>query len=87
MKGKAKMYTIKEAAEIIGASPSSIRVWLTKDSERVSRFPNAVKQDSPIGSFWLIPEIDLKGYESRKLGRPFKPDSELKAKRRKVKSA
>jgi hypothetical protein len=82
MKGKQKMYTIKEASEIIGASPSSIRVWLNKENERASRFPNAVKQDSPIGPFWLIPESDLKGYEGRKLGRPFKPDSELKHPRR-----
>ena len=81
-KGKEKMYTIKQASEIIGASASSIRVWLTKDDERARRFPNAIKQDSPIGSYWLIPESDVQGYAGRKLGRPYKPDNELKHKRR-----
>jgi hypothetical protein len=81
-KGKAKMLTIREVSEITGASASSIRVWLSDEEKRAQRFPNARKEDSPIGSFWLIPESDLKGFEARKRGRPLKPDSGLRYKRR-----
>jgi hypothetical protein len=83
-KKEGKMYTIKEAAELTGASVASLRIWLANDIERQKRFPNARKESSPIGEFWLIPENDVKGYENQGRGRPQKPDNELKYKRRKT---
>jgi hypothetical protein len=80
--GEAEMLTIREVSEQTGAAVSSIRVWLNDEEERQKRFPNAVKESSRIGDYWLIPAADLAGFEARKRGRPFKPDSELKNKRR-----
>jgi excisionase family DNA binding protein len=62
------MLTTKEVAEILGASVSSVRVWLNNEGDR--RFPGARK----FGRDWLIPESDLKGQpRGRKRGRPKKP--------------
>ena len=76
------MLTIREVSEQTGAAVSSIRVWLNDETERAKRFPNARKESSPIGDYWLIPVSDLVGFETRKRGRPFKLESELKNKRR-----
>ena len=65
-----RMLTVREAAQITGASPSSIRVWLSDDEERERRFPGARKESSPIGDYWLIPESALEGFEMGKAGRP-----------------
>jgi predicted DNA-binding transcriptional regulator AlpA len=70
MKRGKKMLTVKQVSELTGASPSSIRVWLSNEDERKKRFPGAVKEESPIGSYWLIPESDVKGYENPGRGRP-----------------
>jgi hypothetical protein len=67
-----RMLTIREVAEITGASASSIRVWLSNEEERTRRFPGARKESSPIGDFWLIPESALVGFEMGKPGRPRK---------------
>ena len=64
------MLTIREAAEITGASESSIRVWLSNEVERAKRFPNAYKETTPIGEYWVIPESDLEGYTNPGRGRP-----------------
>jgi hypothetical protein len=77
-----KMYTIRQAAEITGASVTSLRIWLANEVERQKRFPNARKESSPIGDFWVIPESDIEGYVKLDRGRPLKPESELKHKRR-----
>lgn len=70
-----KMLTIKQVSEITGASPSSIRVWLSDEEERKRRFPNAIKERPPAGpGYWLIPESDLAGYENPGRGRPRKPE-------------
>jgi hypothetical protein len=75
-KGKDKMLTVREAAERIGASNISVRIWAA-----AGRFPGAQKQETPVGGYWLIPESALVGFEMGKAGRPFKPESELKRKR------
>jgi hypothetical protein len=74
-KGKQKMLTINEVAELTGASKSSLRVWLSNEEERAKRFPNARKETTPLGDYWLIPESDLKNFIVRKRGRPAKPES------------
>lgn len=71
-KTEEKMYTIRQAAEITGASIASLRIWLANDEERSKRFPNARKESSPIGDYWLIPESDIEGYKNPGRGRPAK---------------
>jgi len=71
-KKEEKMYTIRQAAAMIGAAESSLRVWLANDEERQKRFPNARKESSPIGDYWLIPESDLRNYKPPERGRPVK---------------
>ena len=70
------MYTIRQAAEIMGASITSLRIWLANDEKRAKRFPNARKETSPIGDYWLIPESDIAGYQNPGRGRPPKPKPE-----------
>jgi hypothetical protein len=82
-KKEEQMYTIRQAAEVTGASVTSLRIWLANDEQRKKRFPNARKESSPIGEFWVIPESDIQSYQNQGRGRPQKPDSELKNKRRK----
>lgn len=68
------MYTVKEAAEKIGAADSSVRVWVKR-----GRFPGSRLEKTPLGSYWLIPETALEGFA---MGTPGpKPGS----KRKKVK--
>ena len=69
-KGKPKMLTIREVAEITGASVNSIRVWLGNNEERAKRFPNARKEETPLGAYWVIPETDIRGYKNQGRGRP-----------------
>ena len=68
-----KMLTVKQVAEITGASTSSIRVWLSNQTERSRRFPNARKETPPAGpGYWLIPESDIGNYSNPGQGRPRK---------------
>ena len=71
-KREEKMYTIRQAAEVTGASVTSLRIWLANEEERAKRFPNARKESSPIGDYWLIPESDLNSYKNPGRGRPRK---------------
>ena len=73
------MLTIKEVAELTGASPSSIRVWLSDPQTRKARFPGAELIRPPAGSpYWMIPESDLEKFE---LGKPGpKPGKKRKSK-------
>lgn len=71
------MFSVKEAAEKIGAAPSSVRVWLGR-----GKFPGARMEETPLGSYWLIPESDIANFEMGKRGRPQTPDEKLKYPRR-----
>lgn len=64
------MLTVREAAERIGASSISVRIWASK-----GRFPGARKEETPVGSYWLIPESSLEGFEMGSAGRPAKPEA------------
>lgn len=76
------MLTVKEAAERVGASAISVRIWASR-----GRFKGAKKEVSPIGEYWMIPESALLGFEMGRAGRPQKPLAELKSKpRRKAQS-
>ncbi|MFP5260969.1 MAG: helix-turn-helix domain-containing protein [Blastocatellia bacterium] len=74
-KKEAKMLSVREVAEIIGAPLVSVRLWA-----RAGKFPGARLEESPAGSYWLIPDTALDGFEKRDRGRPPKPkpDSEKK---------
>jgi hypothetical protein len=62
-KSEVKMLAVREAASRIGAAVDSVRIWASK-----GRFPGARKEESPIGSYWIIPEDALKGFEMSKPG-------------------
>jgi hypothetical protein len=57
-----KMLSVKETAEKLGASESSVRVWVWR-----GRFAGARKESTPLGDYWLIPESALVNFE---MGRP-----------------
>jgi len=58
-----KMLTVREAADMLGAAESSIRVWAGR-----GRFPGAFLEHPRAGSpYWLIPESALNGF---KMGKP-----------------
>jgi hypothetical protein len=62
-----RMLTTTEAAQVLGVSPASVRVWLSEEGH--PRFPNARR----FGHVWQIPESDLAGLpRGRKRGRPKK---------------
>ena len=66
------MMTTKEAAERLGVSEASIRVWLNDEEQKAIRFPNAVK----FGRDWQISEADVNKLPiGRKRGRPPKQAS------------
>lgn len=43
-------------------------------------FPNAMLEESPIGTYWLIPESDLIGFTPPRRGQPKKKTKELMTK-------
>src|SRR5262249_15258890 len=68
-KRKATMLTVSKVAERLGVLDSSVRIWA-----RQGRFPGAELHESQLweGSYWLIPESALDGFERRSVGRPRK---------------
>lgn len=76
MKQNEEMLTAREVAERLGESLPSVRVWIHR-----GRFPNAKLEQSPVGTYWLIPESDLKGFTKHNVGRPPKQASKKKAKK------
>jgi hypothetical protein len=85
-KKEPKMLKISEVAERIGAKASSIRVWLSDPEEREKRFPGARKEETPIGSYWLIPETALENFSMGTPGRPRKLKEDKGAKQGKRKN-
>ncbi|MBA2729125.1 MAG: helix-turn-helix domain-containing protein [Parachlamydiaceae bacterium] len=59
------MLTVKQVSEKMGIGVSTVNLYC-----RTGRFPNAKKEESPIGQFWLIPETDLTLVRKRERGRP-----------------
>jgi transposase len=74
-KKEPAMLTAKEAAAMIGAGESSVRLWASQ-----GRFAGARQEETPFGSYWLIPETALEGFVNPGRGRPRKKASEKKAK-------
>jgi hypothetical protein len=65
--------TTKQAAERLAKDSRLVRLWCQK-----GRFPNAYTQETLRGPVWMIPESDLKGFETPPMGRPRKPKEEKK---------
>jgi hypothetical protein len=63
--------TSTQVAERLGKEARLVRMWCQQ-----GRFPNAYLEDTPRGAVWLIPERDLEGFESPKMGRPKKQRKE-----------
>jgi hypothetical protein len=57
------MLNVKEAAAQLGVPPVSVRLWA-----RSGRFEGAKLEETPLGSYWLIPEDSIKGFEKEKPG-------------------
>jgi Helix-turn-helix domain len=63
----AKEMTSKQVAERLDVAHSTVRAWCNK-----GLFPNATRHETPAGSYWTIPESDLKGFKQPQAGRPSK---------------
>ena len=60
--------TTAQVAERLGIAKPTVTLWC-----RQGRFPNARHEETPFGSYWLIPASDLRDVEKPKPGRPPKP--------------
>lgn len=72
-----KRLTTAEVAQRLGVAQVTVSVWCNQ-----GKFPNAVREDTPRGPVWLIPEGDLKGFKKPTVGRPPKIHKESHEKRR-----
>ena len=70
---ETKMLGVTEVAKKLGAAKRSVQMWAQK-----GRFKGAKQVDWPGGSYWLIPESALEGFELRGRGRPPKTKSAAK---------
>jgi excisionase family DNA binding protein len=64
---KEKMLTTKEVAERIGVKYPTVMLWI-----RENKLAGVIKETSPRGDYWLIPESSLTGIVKRGQGRPKK---------------
>jgi hypothetical protein len=71
--GKAKMLSVSEVAQKIGAAKRSVQMWA-----QLGKFRGAKRVETPGGHYWLIPESALDGFEVRGRGRPPKAKSVAK---------
>lgn len=66
---KKEMLTTRQVADEFGVAYRTVMSWIYK-----GYFPGALKEESPRGSYYLIPRSDLTGFRPRRRGRP-KPES------------
>lgn len=66
----ASELTSSEVAERLKVSPATVRLWCSQ-----GKFKHAHLENHPRGSYWVIPERDLRGFEPPKMGRPAKQAS------------
>lgn len=76
---KKDMLTVREVTERLDVGQSSVRLW-AKDG----RFPGAQLEESPAGSYWLIPDAALDSFSKQKPGP--KPSAKKKAESKKGKA-
>ncbi len=61
----AKELTSSQVAERLGVAHSTVRAWCNR-----GLFSNATRHETPAGSYWTIPESDLKSFQQPQQGRP-----------------
>jgi hypothetical protein len=61
--------TTKDLSKIFDVAEVTARVWCQK-----GHFPNAYLEETPFGSYWLIPETDVQEFKRPKVGRPFEKE-------------
>ena len=54
----------------MGVAQVTVNVWCLR-----GKFPDAVREETPRGPVWVIPERDLKGFKRPQAGRPPKTQS------------
>ena len=64
-KAETNMLSVSEVAKRLGAAKRSVQMWA-----QMGRFKGARQVEWPGGSYWLIPESALEGFELRGRGRP-----------------
>lgn len=64
---KKPMLTTQEAADHLGVAYQTVMAWVYQ-----GKFPNAQKEETPRGFYYLIPRADLDSFEKPKRGRPAK---------------
>ena len=72
------MLTVKEVSNQIGTPLSTVRLWVQQ-----GRFPGAELTESPVGSYWLIPDTALVNFTKPERGRPRKAESKPATNRKK----
>lgn len=73
------MLTTQQIAVEFGVAYQTVMSWIYK-----GYFPGAVKEESPRGSYYLIPRSDLTGFKPRRRGRPKPEGSTIEAPSRKA---
>jgi hypothetical protein len=66
-----KSLTTAQVAERFGVAQVTVNVWCMR-----GKFPHAVREETPRGPVWKIPEGDLENFEPPKMGRPPKAKTE-----------
>jgi hypothetical protein len=74
---KEEMLTTGDLVKQLGVPYQTVVSWLKR-----GLFPSAVQEESPRGSYWLIPANAVTNFERPAMGRPRKPLEELKNKPR-----
>jgi len=59
-----KNRTIVELAKYFNRDRSTVLRWIEQN-----RFPNAELVESPLGSYWVIPESDVENFKTPERGR------------------
>jgi excisionase family DNA binding protein len=65
------MLTTQEAAGQLGVAYQTVMAWIYQ-----GKFPNAQKEETPRGVYYLIPQSDVRGFEKPKRGRPKSSDKD-----------
>jgi hypothetical protein len=69
--GKEEMLTTQQIADELGVAYQTVMAWLYKGF-----FPNAQKEDTPRGPYYLVPRSDLRTFKAPKRGRPSKSETQ-----------
>lgn len=69
--GTKIMMTTQQVADELEVAYQTVMAWIYQ-----GKFPNAHKEETPRGVYYLIPQSDVKRFEKPKRGRPTKKKEE-----------